>query len=108
MDAAPRRVRRFQIRLSTVLLLTAIAAGGMATWPWVPHRSPGTMNCSPSFFDYVNPLAMLPGMALVGFVAWKGAPYALAVYARNEFFFVTTILVWLTAALFLILVRSFR
>jgi hypothetical protein len=69
MDGTPTTRRWFQVRLSTVLVLTAIAAGGMATWPW--YEEPG--GCIRKPFDGWNGNALLVATALVSFAAWKGA-----------------------------------
>ncbi|MBX9790851.1 MAG: hypothetical protein K2Y37_18185 [Pirellulales bacterium] len=88
--AGPRRW--FQVRLSTVLMLTAIAAGGMATWPWYQERG----GCIRSTFDEWNVWAFLPATALVSFVAWKGATIPRMTLA--------SVVVWLTwmACIFLV------
>ena len=111
MEATPTTRRWFQVRLSTVFVLTAIAAGGMATWPWIRrHHHSGELICGPTIFQLANPLALLPALALFAFVAWKAAPYALAVYARNETMFAIGFgmaSTWIVVATLIILIRTF-
>lgn len=111
MEATPNTRRWFQVRLSTIFVLTAIAAGGMATWPWVKFRHhSGELICGPTIFDLVNPFALLPAVALFAFVAWKAAPYALAVYARNQTLFAIGMgmaSMWIMVVALVVLVRTF-
>lgn len=74
MEATPTTRRWFQVRLSTVFVLTAIAAGGMATWPWViPPKPlpPGVMCCSPRPHT-LNRAALVPASALLALATMKG------------------------------------
>ena len=73
MDEKPRR-RLFRFRLSTVLILTAIVAWGMATGlPYERHGLMGTHHMQPftSYWWEFNPLGLLPCFALAAFLGWK-------------------------------------
>jgi hypothetical protein len=92
MDEKPKR-RWFRFRLSTVLILTAIAAGGMATRPYLLTserfiRQADTAMPGPSWFPVagsmgvtlwtvevrsLNPRLLWPALALFAFLAWKAA-----------------------------------
>ncbi|MGE0536599.1 MAG: hypothetical protein AB7O68_16635 [Pirellulales bacterium] len=59
-------MRWFRFRLSTVLILTAIAAWWMASLPfWDPASYKASLR--------PNPLLTLPALALAMFVLWKAA-----------------------------------
>lgn len=67
-------MRRFRFKLSTVLILTALAAWGMATGlPYERHGMIGTHHMQPftNFWWEFNPLGLLPTLALLAFLTWK-------------------------------------
>ena len=79
MDERPKR-RWFRFRLSTVLILTAIAAWGMALRPLFVSVKPGykghfvAVPAGPYFTAVVpNPNLKWPALALAAFLAWKAA-----------------------------------
>jgi hypothetical protein len=71
MQEKPRR-RWFQFKLSTVLILTAIAAWGMAIPPLVVTGYSGTLTHLDEVRS-VNPTLGWPALALAAFLAWKAA-----------------------------------
>lgn len=85
MDEKPKR--RFQFKLSTVLILTAIAACAMACWPWwyevelpPPELSEESKAAGWRISIYavqttteVNPRLAWPCFAFGIFCLWKGA-----------------------------------
>jgi hypothetical protein len=92
MTEQPKR-RWFRFRLSTVLILTAIAAWGMACRPWYPWMRPtvvianevGWEVCepppqlqpwqSPQYWAVrrINRQLLWPALALAAFLFWKAA-----------------------------------
>ncbi|MGE0536735.1 MAG: hypothetical protein AB7O68_17320 [Pirellulales bacterium] len=100
MDEKPKS-RWFQVRISTLLILTAIVAWGMVTWPhefqcysdlessWADERyfsiSFGATFGSPLRFQQVHIVfgiaAVWPALALATFLSWKAA---WAVIARRR------------------------
>ena len=80
------RFRWFQFKLSTILILTAIAAWGMGTKPWlISHSIPDPRNqtvplIGGSSVTYtwpdeeqriLNPALQWPTLALASFLTWK-------------------------------------
>jgi hypothetical protein len=100
MDTEPTTRRWFQVRLSTIFSLTAIAAWGMATWPWViPPKPlpPGVMCCSPRPHK-LNRAALVPASALLALATMKGP--ALLTFATSIYRGVNTNAVrWLSWSL---------
>lgn len=91
MDVKPTR-RWFRFRLSTVLILTAIVAWGMAAGPWMyteeihAHGSPSGMIQDSDYImliDKFNPDAMFPVAALAFFLTLKIAG-AMVDYRRHK------------------------
>jgi hypothetical protein len=92
MDKKPKR-RWFRFRLSTVLILTAIVAWGMACRPYVVHYvevsetrpqdiPPGSLRAIPMMVNLrrtlwtvhrenLNPGLKWPALALAAFFTWK-------------------------------------
>jgi hypothetical protein len=106
MNEQPKR-RWFRFRLSTVLIVTAIVAWGMACWPWlrpqgVAHSFPVEIPVSEGWTDIgpgpniagptrtwfreqspINPSLIGPALALLSLVGWK-AGWALRERRRNQ------------------------
>jgi hypothetical protein len=79
----PKIPRWLRFRLSTVLILTVIAAWVMATRP-IRHRIVwvGDFSC-PGEWDEFNPHFLAPTTALALFLTWK-AGWAIAARRRNR------------------------
>ncbi|MBX9788474.1 MAG: hypothetical protein K2Y37_06125 [Pirellulales bacterium] len=99
MDEKPKR-RWFRFRLSTVLILTAILAWGMATRPhivpgpgahiiWTPPETKAERDSiwtrwgTPYANRKLNPALRWPAIALAVFLSWKAA-WAVVERRRRE------------------------
>jgi hypothetical protein len=74
MDAEPTMRRWFQVRLSTILIVTTIAAWWMACPPWREPEPPymvGSKGCGPRPAPNLHQLA--PIAALLAFGTFKGS-----------------------------------
>lgn len=106
-DLPTSRARWFQLRLSTIFVLIAIAAGGMATWPWLKPLPRGYMNCGGYvWMDVINPLAIFPAVLLVSFAGWKSFARAKALM-RDHPGLSQSLLFWLVMAIGMLAVTLF-